>query len=71
MLAAYCQRVLNSDYFLKELVRRADSEWSRTMGERPFFEVDGVPSHPDDPYTVESVRHALTGLLDQLHLEHS
>jgi hypothetical protein len=71
VLAAYCQRLLTSDYLLKELVRRADSEWAQTMGERPFFEMDGVPNHPDDPYTVESVRRALTGLLDQLHLEHS
>src|SRR5262245_37671205 len=27
VLASYCQRVLNSDYLLKELVRDADVEW--------------------------------------------
>jgi hypothetical protein len=36
------------------------------MGERPYFENEGSPLHPDDPYTVESVRNALSGLLEQL-----
>ena len=36
------------------------------MGERPYFEKEGTPCHPDDPYTVESVRLALSGLLEQL-----
>jgi hypothetical protein len=36
------------------------------MGERPHFENEGSPRHPDDPYTVESVRSALSGLLEQL-----
>jgi hypothetical protein len=36
------------------------------MGERPYFEKVGCPHHPDDPYTVESVRNALSGLLKQL-----
>jgi hypothetical protein len=66
VLAGYCQRVLDSDYLLEELVRDADIEWGRVMGERPHFEKAGSPSHPDDPYTVESVRNALTGLLKQL-----
>ena len=29
-------------------------------------EKEGSPNHPDDPYTVESVRSALFGLLEQL-----
>ena len=66
VLAACCQRVLDSDYLLEELVREADAEWGRVMGERPFFEKEGSPPHPDDPYTVESVRNALTRLLEQL-----
>jgi hypothetical protein len=36
------------------------------MGERPYFEKEGAPQHPDDPYTVESVRNALSGFLKQL-----
>src|SRR5262245_40769256 len=66
VLAAYCQRVLDSDYLLQELVRDADVEWGRVMEERPYFESEGSPPHPDDPYTVQSVRKALTGALGQL-----
>jgi hypothetical protein len=66
VLADYCRRVLESDYLLEGLVRDADIEWGRAMGERPYFEKVGSPHHPDDPYTVESVRGALSGLLEQL-----
>jgi hypothetical protein len=66
VLAGYCRRVLDSEYLLGELVRDADIEWGRVMGERPYFEAEGRPRHPDDPYTVESVRNTLSGLLEQL-----
>jgi hypothetical protein len=66
VLAGYCQRVLDSKYLLEELVRGVDIEWGRVMGERPYFEKEGSPSSPDDPYTVESVRKALSGLLKQM-----
>jgi hypothetical protein len=66
VLADYCRLVLDSDYSLKELVRNADAEWGRIMGERPYFEKEGMPCHPDDPYTVESVRNTLSELLTQL-----
>jgi hypothetical protein len=66
VLAGYCQKVLDSDYLLGELVRDADIEWGRVMGERPYFEKKGSDRHPDDPYTVESVRNALSSLLKQL-----
>jgi hypothetical protein len=66
VLASYCQQVLASDYLLKELVREADVEWGRVMGERPYFEKEGLPGNPDDPYTIASVRDALTQLVDQL-----
>jgi hypothetical protein len=66
VLAGYCQRVLDSEYLLQELVRDADIEWGRVVDERPCFEKVGSPSHRDDPYTVESVRRALCGLLKQL-----
>src|SRR5262249_47315844 len=38
VLAGYCQQILDSDYLLKELVRDADIEWGRVLGERPHFE---------------------------------
>jgi hypothetical protein len=66
VLASYFQRILDSDHQLEELVRDADIEWGRVMGERPHFEREGSPRHPDDPYTVESVRNVLSGLLEQL-----
>jgi hypothetical protein len=65
-LAAHCRRILESEYLLKELVRNADCEWGRIMEERPFFEKEGAPPHPEDPYTIESVRRSLSELLQQL-----
>ena len=66
VLASYCQRILSSEYRLKELVRAADIEWGRVFGERPYFEKPGVAADPNDPYTVESVRSTLSGLVEQL-----
>ena len=66
VLASYCQQVLDSDYLLAELVREADVEWGRLMDERPHFETKSAAHHPDDPYTVASVRSTLTSLLKQL-----
>jgi len=66
VLAGYCQQVLGSDYLLEEIVRDADMEWGRVMGERPYFEKQGAPCHPEDPYTVVNVRIKLSNLLEQL-----
>lgn len=62
VLARYIRHILASEYELEELVREADVEWGRVLGERPSFEKDGCPPAPGDPYTRESVRAALTGL---------
>ena len=61
VLADFCRRVLDSDYLLKELVREADVEWGRV-----HFDREGSPLDPDDPYTFESVRKTLAGLIEQL-----
>ncbi len=66
ILAGHVRRVLGSEYGLGELVREADMEWGRMLGERPYFECDGSPPSPDDPYTIESVRSALTRLSEGL-----
>jgi hypothetical protein len=66
VLASYIRRVLDSEYLLEELVREADIEWGRTLGERPFFEKEGCPPHPDDPYTIHSVRLTLSRLIEKL-----
>ena len=66
VLASYCQRVLDSDYLLRELVREVDVEWGRVMDERPYFEREGSAPHPEDPDTLDSVRNVLSQLLQQL-----
>ena len=71
LLAKYCQQVLSSDYLLTEVVREADVEWGRMMGERPYFEIEGAPHSPDDPYTVDSVRNVLSQLLNHLSVDES
>jgi hypothetical protein len=65
-LAIVIQHILGSEYLLKELVREADVEWGRMSGERPYFEKEGCPPDPDDPYTTESVRLALSQLVEKL-----
>ena len=65
-LAAYCRRILASDRLIEELVDEADREWGRAMDERPYFQRQGAPAHPDDPYTVESVRKRLSDVLMRL-----
>jgi hypothetical protein len=66
VLADFVRTVLQSEYLLRELVREADMEWGQALGERPYFERTGQPPHPDDPYTLESVRCALSGLAEAL-----
>jgi hypothetical protein len=61
-LGGYIRKVLDSEYGLRELVREVDMEWGRQQDERPYFELDGSPPSPDDPYTVESVRTVLMRL---------
>ncbi|HXJ77301.1 MAG TPA: hypothetical protein VMS64_01335 [Candidatus Methylomirabilis sp.] len=65
-LAECIQQVLGSEHLLRDLVREADAEWGRVLGERPYFEQPGRPPHPDDPYTIESVRITLSQLIDKV-----
>ena len=65
-LAQYCRSLLAADYLLKDVVSQADVEWGRAMDERPYFERDGAPPNPDDPYTLESVRKVLGDALERL-----
>lgn len=68
-LARYCQQLLASDYRLKELVREADVEWGRRMGERPHFDREGTSTDPGDPYTADSVHSVLGEILQRLAAE--
>ena len=65
VITACCRQLLGSDYLLGELVRNADADWGRLMGERPHFEHQGSSIHPDDPYTVASVRKTLQRLVEE------
>jgi hypothetical protein len=65
-LARHCERLLASDYLLKELVRQADSEWGRRADERPHFDREGASPDPGDPYTIHSVRDELRKALERL-----
>ena len=65
-LAEYLPGVLTSEHLLAELVREADAEWGRVQGERPYFQAPDRPPHPDDPYTIDSVRLALLRLRETL-----
>jgi hypothetical protein len=65
-LAEYIPRVLESEHLLEEIVREADAEWGRVHDERPYFEGSGRPPHPDDPYTLDSVRRTLLQLRERL-----
>ncbi|HQR07158.1 MAG TPA: hypothetical protein PLN21_10070 [Gemmatales bacterium] len=62
-LADGLRHVLASELRLHDVVTDADIEWGRITGERPFFEREGSPPHPDDPYTLQSVRAILSELL--------
>lgn len=61
-LRAHLDQLIASPPLLAELVRMADMEWGQTMGERPFFEIEGRPPHPHDPYTQAGVRARLERL---------
>jgi hypothetical protein len=65
-LAGYCRAVLAADSRLKEIVRESDVEWGRAMDERPHFDRESAPANPEDPYTADSVRRALSDVLKQI-----
>ena len=65
-VAQFCDRILGSDLLLKELVREVDVEWGQRMDERPYFQPEGAPQHPADPYTNETVRSALRDACTEL-----
>jgi hypothetical protein len=65
-LADYCGRILASPHRLEEFVREVDVEWGQRMDQRPHFERDGSPPHPDDPYTAASVGKTLNDIPKQL-----
>ena len=65
-LAEAAEELLASPPRLRRFVRDVDAEWGRIYSERPYFQLGDSPPRPGDPYTVESVRDALSGLLARL-----
>ena len=65
-LAGVTERILGSPARLRRFVQRVDAEWGHLYSEQPYFEVGEAPPRPGDPYTLESVRDALSGLLEEL-----
>ncbi len=66
VLSKLVDAILANDYQLKEFVRQVDIRWGEIYQERPHFEKEGQPPHPDDEYTIASVRETLTELSTKL-----
>lgn len=66
VLAGYVKGVLESEFLLRELVRDADVEWGQVYQEKPHLDREAASPDPDDPYTFDSVRSALSELLEKL-----
>jgi hypothetical protein len=66
VLSACCRAVLDSEFLLADVVREADVEWGRISTSGRIFEKEGSSPQPEDPYTLESVRALLSGLITQL-----
>ncbi|MEM1281255.1 MAG: hypothetical protein AAGG53_14835, partial [Cyanobacteria bacterium P01_H01_bin.152] len=62
-LTELLQPLLTQDAYLREFVRRVDMRWGQMYDERPHFERPGHPPHPDDEYTIASVRSQLQALM--------
>lgn len=62
-LTEILQPLLTQDAYLREFVRRVDMRWGQMYDERPHFERPGHPPHPDDEYTIASVRSQLQALM--------
>jgi hypothetical protein len=65
-LGEFLTVTLGSDSLLTALVRDTDARWGREYGERPHFETEEQPPHPDDPYTKVGVGALLEDLLGSL-----
>ena len=65
-LCGWLRQLLATEALFSEFVRMTDMEWGRVQQERPYFEIDGRPPHPHDPYTLASVGSTLARLLASL-----
>lgn len=63
VLGVLANRVLKNDASLEEFTRRVDAMWGELNDERPHFQRGNEPAHPDDVYTLASVKQTLTQLV--------
>lgn len=61
-LEVILDRYISNAHLLEELVRRVDFNWGRMNLEKPHFQKDGEDPHPDDEYTLASVKKQLKTL---------
>lgn len=61
-LEVILDRYSSNAHLLEDLVRRVDFTWGRMNLEKPHFQKEGEAPHPDDEYTVDSVKQQLEGL---------
>ena len=54
-LCEFLDGILVSTLALTTLVRDADARWGRDFTEKPYFNSPDQTSHPEDPYTPQSV----------------
>lgn len=62
-LRSAVKNILGNDPTLFEFVRQVDQRYGQMFDVRPHFHKPGEDPHPDDEYTHDSVRAALTELL--------
>lgn len=62
VLGVLARRALKNDASLEEFTRRVDAMWGVLHDERPHFQTTGAAAHPDDPYTLDSVKQTLSQL---------
>ena len=63
VLGVLAKRALKNDAALEEFTRRVDAMWGELHDERPHFQRSGDAAHPDDAYTLASVKQTLSQLV--------
>jgi hypothetical protein len=60
------KKLLAEKILFTDFVRQIDQNWGKKYQEKPHFQTMGQKAHPDDEYTLESVRNSILDLLQEL-----
>lgn len=60
------KKIIDNEHRLYDFVREVDQRYGQMYQERPFFQRPGQAAHPDDEYTHESVKEALSLLYSKV-----